>query len=401
MRHSSDIELERALAGFFFGLMRGLEITPTYWRMAYEGWNHLVLPSMSAEPMMPAEPEAYLRASLDNLQRGGFLRACRQWESRFDWHGVPLPGADIRTFLTDMISVQYHSPHAHHDFFCICPTFAPGSVMDIQIRHPFAADFWAVYLTEAGTGIIETRSGETDLLVPGSIAVIPPGFRGRVGRARESDQWRCHHLGFRPKPGWLDFLTVAFRPSMAMVLRPVSPTGMTVLREGFNELALIKCQKGDINEKLSFNLIENVLIRLCRQFDVAEPRGTGRFLQKTTDPRINAAVDFVLSHYDEPLAVADIAARSNLSPSRLAALFKSQFGMSLIQWRDSVRLARARDLVATTTLQISEIARQVGWEDQLYFSKRFKTKYGDSPRSYRKWAERRSGSSKPSRDVMD
>lgn len=44
----------------------------------------------------------------------------------------------------------------------------------------------------------------------------------------------------------------------------------------------------------------------------------GHFLQKTTDPRINAAVDFVLSHYDEPLAVADIAARSNLSPSRLA-----------------------------------------------------------------------------------
>jgi hypothetical protein len=39
-------------------------------------------------------------------------------------------------------------------------------------------------------GFLRLRFSTNGLLVPGSIAVIPPGFRGRVGRARESRSYR-------------------------------------------------------------------------------------------------------------------------------------------------------------------------------------------------------------------
>jgi AraC family transcriptional regulator, arabinose operon regulatory protein len=387
MNDTSEIERQRALAGFYYRLMRGLKISPAQVRASLDAWNRLVLPPSSSSPATLPHSEAYLPAFLDNMKKTGFMRVCHQWESKFDEHGAPLPHADVRRFLTDAIYLQYHSPHTHHDFFCICPTFTPEGVMDFQITHPFACDFWTVCLTETGAGIIETNSVQLHLLLPGSIALLPPGFVGRVGRARDSRQWRCLYLGFRPKPRWFDFLTLAFSAKVPVVLKPNTPQELAALRLGFGELSLMRCERGDINERLSFNLIENLLIRLYGLQETQQQGGAGRGFPKAIDARVSAAVDFVLSHYQKPLTMQDIAARANLSPSRLAALFKSHYGIGLIQWRDSIRLSRARDLIATTNLRIAEIAQQVGWEDQLYFSKRFKDKYRDSPRNYRKHAQ--------------
>jgi AraC family transcriptional regulator of arabinose operon len=389
MNASSEAEQERALAGLYYSLMRGLDVSPKLGEAAFDAWTRLALPPSSSKPVIPANPEAYLRAFSDNLKKSGFVRVCQQWEAKFDRDGVPLPHTDVRRFLTDAIYLQYHSPHAHHDFFCICPTFKPDSVMDFQISHPFAVDFWTVCMTEAGKGSIEAKSVEIDTLPVGSIALLPPGFAGQVGRAKDSEQWRCLYLGFRPKPRWFDFLVSAFSSQVPVVLKPEAPQELSLIRQDLNELLMIRCERGDIDERLGFNLIENLLIRLYRLPRMPQESGVSRYIPKSTDARISAAVDLVLGHYEMPLTLNDIAAHANLSVSRLAALFKNQYGIGLIQWRDSIRLGRARDLIATTNQQISEIARQVGWEDQLYFSRRFKEKYGESPRNYRKQARRK------------
>jgi hypothetical protein len=278
---------------------------------------------------------------------------CHEWESKFDEDGAPLPHADVQRFLTDAIHLQYHSSHTHHDSFCIRPTFRPEGVMDFQITHPFACDFWTVCLTEMGAGFFESNSGQFHLLLPGSIALLPPGFVGRMGRAGDSRQWRCSYLGFRPKPRWFDFLTLAFSAKVPVVLKPDTSLELAALRRGLDELSLMRCERGDINERLSFNLIENLLIRLygLRKMQQSD---AGRCVAQAIDARVSVAVDFVLSQYQRPLTLQDIAARANLSPSRLAALFKSHYGIGLIQWRDSIRLSRARDLIATTNLRIAE-----------------------------------------------
>jgi AraC-like DNA-binding protein len=46
-------------------------------------------------------------------------------------------------------------------------------------------------------------------------------------------------------------------------------------------------------------------------------------------------------------------------------------------------MARARHLLDTTDLTIGEIGREVGMNDQFYFSRQFRQTHGESPSAYR------------------
>lgn len=74
----------------------------------------------------------------------------------------------------------------------------------------------------------------------------------------------------------------------------------------------------------------------------------------------------------------------NLSPSRLRSLFKVETGMSPTEYLKDLRLARARELLETTFLQVKEIRIKVGIPDQSNFVRDFKRKYGVSPTEFRK-----------------
>jgi AraC-like DNA-binding protein len=63
--------------------------------------------------------------------------------------------------------------------------------------------------------------------------------------------------------------------------------------------------------------------------------------------------------------------------------FKEKVGFSPNQYHLNLRLNRARDLLSTTTLRISEIAYVTGFESLFYFSKLFKKKNGLSPKAFR------------------
>ena len=49
-----------------------------------------------------------------------------------------------------------------------------------------------------------------------------------------------------------------------------------------------------------------------------------------------------------------------------------------------VRMDKSRSLLRLTNMSVSAVAKEVGYEDQLAFSKIFKKKFGVSPAQYRK-----------------
>src|SRR5688572_8226364 len=64
---------------------------------------------------------------------------------------------------------------------------------------------------------------------------------------------------------------------------------------------------------------------------------------------------------------------------RLCRVFRSETGMSPIQYLRSVRMERARELLQTSFLSVREIARQAGLGDHSHFSRDFKRTYGSTP----------------------
>lgn len=87
--------------------------------------------------------------------------------------------------------------------------------------------------------------------------------------------------------------------------------------------------------------------------------------------------------------IAALAAETNLSPERFAALYRKFFDKSPYAELIDARLLAARRLLCTTNATIKEIAAACGWRDQYYFSRLFKEKYAVPPKIFRENASRR------------
>ncbi len=101
------------------------------------------------------------------------------------------------------------------------------------------------------------------------------------------------------------------------------------------------------------------------------------------DERVARVIDYVRCTMHEEPDYRRIAHLANLSYSQLFRLFKRHVGCSLQQYIELERFAHAKRLLAINRLSIKEIALQVGYENPLYFSRRFRKLAGISPSEYR------------------
>jgi AraC-like DNA-binding protein len=81
----------------------------------------------------------------------------------------------------------------------------------------------------------------------------------------------------------------------------------------------------------------------------------------------------------------DVLARGlGVSYSWFRKTFTAHTGLSPHQYLLELRLIHARSRLAETRLSVKEIALEVGFEDEYYFSRLFRQKLGLSPSQWRK-----------------
>lgn len=107
-----------------------------------------------------------------------------------------------------------------------------------------------------------------------------------------------------------------------------------------------------------------------------------RSLPEPGDP-LQRAMQYLSERFDSAIRVADLAALVGVSPSHLSAQFRRATGGGILAHQTSLRMARARQLLDTTNAPVSQIAREVGYEDQFYFSRHFRRLHEASPSEYR------------------
>lgn len=105
--------------------------------------------------------------------------------------------------------------------------------------------------------------------------------------------------------------------------------------------------------------------------------------QSAAAARLAVIFDYMMLHLSEPMKIATLSAMAGLSTSRFFALFKSATGGPPLNWFIRARIKLAGELLERSNLQIKEIAGQVGYDDQFYFSRLFKSMRGISPSAYR------------------
>jgi transcriptional regulator GlxA family with amidase domain len=98
---------------------------------------------------------------------------------------------------------------------------------------------------------------------------------------------------------------------------------------------------------------------------------------------LERAIRYLEARADGRIRVAELAAIVGVSPSHLTALFRESTGGGPAAFHTSLKMARARTLLDTSSSSISEVARTVGYDDPLYFSRQFRRLHGVSPSEYR------------------
>lgn len=105
---------------------------------------------------------------------------------------------------------------------------------------------------------------------------------------------------------------------------------------------------------------------------------------KSYSPEIFQAINFMQNNVNLQLTTAEVSQAVFTSPNRLHKMFKAETGMTLGAYLDRQVLFRAAQLLIDPKLSIGEISRQLGFCDQFYFSRRFKSHYGLTPSEFRK-----------------
>ncbi|MBV5315529.1 MAG: AraC family transcriptional regulator [Prolixibacteraceae bacterium] len=101
------------------------------------------------------------------------------------------------------------------------------------------------------------------------------------------------------------------------------------------------------------------------------------------DP-IAQSINYMLEHLTKKLKLEEIAAETSLSASHYSRLFLNRTGHSPIDYFIQLKIQRSCRLLDNSGWMIADVAREMGFDDQFYFSRVFRKVMGMSPADYRK-----------------
>ncbi|WP_252731465.1 GlxA family transcriptional regulator [Lentibacter algarum] len=132
-----------------------------------------------------------------------------------------------------------------------------------------------------------------------------------------------------------------------------------------------------------------VVSRTCRQMLIdptgREQRNYRAFRPETshTDQTIRALQHWMETHANDDLSLPMLAAHSGLSTRSLQRRFTKSTGLPVNRYIQELRVEKAKGLLELTSLPISQICWQVGYQDVSAFNRLFKSVTGLSAGSYR------------------
>lgn len=92
---------------------------------------------------------------------------------------------------------------------------------------------------------------------------------------------------------------------------------------------------------------------------------------------------YIDRHFAKPLTIARLARRAKLSPYHFIRVFRAETGQTPHQYLRTRRIDRARHLLATTPLPVTDICEAVGFQSLGSFSSTFRRLTGETPAAYR------------------
>ncbi len=104
----------------------------------------------------------------------------------------------------------------------------------------------------------------------------------------------------------------------------------------------------------------------------------------TTPKKLRHCIDYISRNYASNITLDELAKYSNVSKQQLIRYFKSTLNTTPMQYITEYKITHAKKMLFYhSELTINEIALELGFDNQHYFSKVFKKTTGETPSEYR------------------
>ncbi|MCX4164389.1 MULTISPECIES: AraC family transcriptional regulator [Paraburkholderia] len=256
----------------------------------------------------------------------------------------------------------------------------PGLVLsearfsDFRFERHYHLDYHVALVTEG----VQRQGfhGETLLLTPGTIQLMPPG-EVHDGNSAGDESYTLKT--FRVSPQLLSGITEEITGQDRF-----PALGGTVLQDArlaghLSRLhdALRAAQEAEPMEVQSEWLM--LLDRLFSQTRMVKPH----FIKGTlTSVQWQRVRDYCDVHLAEKITLEELAALCALERFHFLKLFKQTVGMTPHAWLVRLRLERACALLSHPDACLTQVAQEVGFYDQSHFNRAFRQAFGVSPSKY-------------------
>ncbi|KOX39821.1 AraC family transcriptional regulator [Streptomyces sp. NRRL F-6492] len=261
--------------------------------------------------------------------------------------------------------MRYFTPGpVHHRLGLVC--------LGVGLQHgtlptvgPRTLDHHVAVVVSAGAGWYRGTDGRRTAVTAPSLIWLTPGTP--------------HHYGADPGTGWDEAFVDFSGPAAATYTelgyiepdRPVVPLADAApARDAIARIARAARPGNPLLEVETGAAVHELLVALRRAR--ADTNADG-------DPVLAALARDAFT----PLSVAEHAARHGMTPAELRTAVRRAAGCSPKDYLLTVRLGRAKELLAATELPVSAVARRVGYDDPAYFSRLFTRRVGTAPIRFR------------------
>lgn len=227
---------------------------------------------------------------------------------------------------------------------------------------------YLLIITEDGCGEMRTNDGYC-LLKKGSAVVIDCNLYQEYS-TQAGNSWNFYFVHFNTN------LIEAYYEPLLKQLTPVPLRNLEYAKMLMKKMYHLSCIPTALNYIEQSNILSELLTEMVRSLtEFSEP--------KIHRQDINSLIEYIQNNFQNDLHLSDFIKEINLSQYYLIRLFKQKVGMPPYQYLHFCRINHAKFLLKTTTLSITQIAHEVGYNDLVVFIRRFKAQMKLTPLAYR------------------
>ncbi|MBP5054918.1 AraC family transcriptional regulator [Pseudomonas chlororaphis] len=245
-------------------------------------------------------------------------------------------------------------------------------------------------IQDAGCQLRLNGTDETTRLVPGDILFVPHGQAHQLHSAADASP----DLPARITSGVFQFeggcgqALIQGLPGVLQVSCQGEDSSDLIGSREWLSLTVAAMQKEVQNPSIGSRIMLSRIIDLMfiwavRHWLAHAPQGIGGWIAALRDPLIGQALALLHAEPGAAWSVERLASLVNQSRSNLAQRFTQLVGQSPMRYLMHWRMQLAGQRLQTSSLRISQIAEQLGYESEAAFSRAFRREFGVAPSEYR------------------